>query len=294
MAKDNQVSSVDARERARQMAAKQSKVTKKSNSGWIKATVALLIVAIIAIVAIVMINTRNNTIEDAGPVPSSANQYGGIVITKDGIVKDASAEPSRDANSLQSATASHEPTAGASKEPLPLGVVDSKEAKTNKKPVQLVVFQDYNCIHCAEFEQEYGDTIQKLVDEGKVTLEIRNLTFLDSEYPTDYSARAANAAYSVANQVSTDDFLNWQKEMFTHQGTPQKNDAIIDIASSHGADIKKDMDENTWRPLVKVVTPESSQNGIHSTPSVFADGQLYTSKDFTAWVNGIISAKEKS
>lgn len=286
--------SVDARERARQVAAKQAKTRSKSNGGWIKATVALLIVAIIAIVAVVIFNTKKNEVEDAGPVPSSANQYGGIVLNKDGIVKDASDEPSRDVNSLKSATASYTPTAGATEQPMPLGIQSAEEAKKNKEPVRITIFQDYNCIHCAQFEQENGDQIQKLVDEGKVTLEVRNLTFLDGEYAGQYSARAANAAYSVANQVSTDEFLEWQKEMFSHQGEVLNNDQIIDIAKSHGADIKKDMDDNTWRSLVGVVTPESSQNGIHGTPTVFADGEQFTATDFNTWINDKISAKEKA
>ena len=26
-------------------------------------------------------------------------------------------------------------------------------------------FQDYNCVHCAEFEKKYGEEIQKLVED---------------------------------------------------------------------------------------------------------------------------------
>lgn len=295
MAKDRSVSSADdARERARQVASKQAKSTSKSGSGWIKATVALLVVAIVAIVAIVMVNSKSKEIAESGPVPASANQYGGIVMDKDGIVKDASSESSRDFNSLYSASASATPSGESTAAPVPLGLPDPEKARKESGPVTLTVFQDFNCIHCAQFEQEYGEEIQKLIDEGKIKLEVRNLTFLDAAHPGEYSARAANAAYSVANQVSADDYLNWQREMFTHQGNVLKNDEIIDIASKYGADIKEDMDNNTWRPLVSVVTPESSMNGVSGTPTVYADGQQYTSKDFTGWINKIISEKGKA
>ncbi len=43
-------------------------------------------------------------------------------------------------------------------------------------------------MHCAEFEKKYGEEIQKLVEDGTITLEIRNLTFLDRTSPTAYSA----------------------------------------------------------------------------------------------------------
>lgn len=283
----------DARERARQVASKQAKNTKKG-SGWIKATVALLAVAIIAIVATVIINTNRNKIDDAGPIPESSNVHGGIVMDKTGVKKGSSDEPSRDINSLKSATASHTVTQGAQQTPLPNGIEPADQAKKNGEPVKLVIFQDYNCVHCAEFERQYGDSVQKLVDEGKVTLEIRNLTFLDAESPNKYSARTANAAYSVANQVDTDKFLEYQKEIFSHQGQGGlSNDEIIDIAKKHGADISEDMKNDSWRSLVNVVTQESSQNGISGTPTIFADGQQYTTTDFNAWIDEIIKAKEK-
>ncbi|MFW0179601.1 DsbA family protein [Rothia sp. CCM 9418] len=294
MSKEDSKNSVDPRERARQIAAKQAKLGARSNKRWMQATIALVVVAIIAIVATIFITTKKNTIEDAGPVPESANKYGGIVLTADGIEKGASDEPTRDIKSLYSATASHQATEGAKETPLPLGVQTPEEAAHNGKPVRVTIFQDYNCVHCAEFEKAYGDEIEKLVKEGKITLEIRNLTFLDGEYAGQYSARTAAAAYAVANQVSPEKFLEYQKEIFSHQGKVMKNAEIIDIAKKYGADIKDDMDNNKWRSLVNVVTPESSNNGVSGTPTVYADGQQYTSNDFTTWINGIIEAKQKS
>ncbi len=283
---------VDARERARQVASQQAKASKKSGGGWIKATVLLVAVAIVVIIAMVIVQANRNKIEDAGPVPASSNEFGGIVLTADGIQKDTSDEPSRDINSLNSATASHTVTEGAEETEFPVGLETADQAKDNGEPVHLTIFQDYNCVHCAEFESNYGDTIQQLVEDGKITLEVRNLTFLDASSATEYSARAANAAYSVANQVSTDQFLEYQKEIFSHQGEGGlTNDELIDIASKYGADIKEDMDTNKWRPLVNVVTPESQNGGIIGTPTVFADGQQFTTADFEGWINNLIDEK---
>ena len=296
MAKDNNTST-DARERARQIAAKQAKTQSKSSRRWIQLTILAVVAVIIAIVATVVINNGKNEIADAGPVPSSANQYGGIVLTKDSIQKDTSVEPSRDFNALGSASASYTPTDGATAEPFPLGLQTSEEASKNGEPVRLTIFQDYRCVHCAEFESTYGDQIEQLVLDGKITLEIRNLTFLDAGSATLYSARAANAAYSVANQVSTKDFLEYQKEIFSHQAEGGvTNQELVDIAAKYGADIKDDVNNNTWRPLVSVVNAESAQNGISGTPSVFVDGQYYnaSNQDFIEWVNGIIDAKAKA
>lgn len=287
-------SAEELRERARRIAQKQSKATNGGSAGWVKATVFLVVAAIMVIIGVVVVNSNRGKIEDAGPVPASSNEYGGIVMTADGIVKDASSEPSRDFQSLHTSTASYKPTEGAEDTALPLGISPAEEASKNGKPVRLVVFQDFNCVHCAEFETESGEEIKKLVDEGKVELEIRNLTYLDSQSATKYSARAANAAYAVANQVSADQYLEFQKELFSHQGQGGlKDQEIIDIAAKYGADISADMKNNSWRSLVNVVTAESSANGIQGTPTVFADGQQFTTDDFKAWIDGIIAAKEK-
>ena len=85
-------------------------------------------------------------------------------------------------------------------------------------------------MHCHEFEDQYGEELKKQVQEGNIELEIRNLTFLDQNSPTQYSARTANAAYAVANQVSADKFLDFQKELFSHQGTGDLNNQQIDDA----------------------------------------------------------------
>lgn len=295
MAKDVKPTA-DARERARQIAAKQAKTKSASSRRWIQLTILAVIAAIIAVIAFVVITNNKNEIPEAGPVPASANQYGGIVLTKDGIQQNTSAEPSRDFNTLGTATQSYTPTEGGTESPFPLGLQTSEEAKNNGEPVRVTIFQDYRCVHCAEFESTYGDQIEQMVLDGKITLEIRNLTFLDAGSATLYSARAANAAYSVANQVSTKDFLDYQKEIFSHQAEGGvSNQELVDIAAKYGADIKEDVNNNTWRPLVAVVNAESATNGVAGTPSVFADGEYYgTNEDFITWLTTKIETKEQA
>lgn len=286
--------STDARERARQLAAQQAKKTSKSSTRWIQFTVLGVIALIVAIVAVVIINGNRNQIAEAGPVPSSANQYGGIVLTADGIEQNSSSEESRDSKDLGTSEATYT-AADGSEAKMPLGVALPEEADNNGEPVRLTIFQDYDCIHCAAFETENADTIAALVASGDITLEIRNLTFLDSSSPTFYSARANNVTYSVANQVSTEDFLNFQKEIFTHQGTGGlSNEELVAIAEKYGADVKDDVANNTWRPFVQTVTLESAANGISGTPTVFADGEVFNSTDFNAWITAKIEAKKNA
>ena len=291
--------STDAREKARQIAAQQAKKSpSKASRRWLQLGVLAVVLVIVGIIGFVVVNgNKNNKIAESGPVPASANEYGGIVLTKDGIVKNSSTRETRDFKQLATSTSSVTPMVNgtaAAVNTLPPGVQTAEEAAKNGQPVRVTIFQDYNCVHCAEFETKYGEEIQKLVEDGTITLEIRNLTFLDRSSPTAYSARTAAAAYSVANQVSTSNFLNYQREIFSHQGTgDMNNQQIADIASKYGASIGSDMNEDKWRPFVDVVNAESASNGIQGTPTVFVDGDQYTSNDFSAFLKSKIEAKKK-
>ena len=291
--------SQDAREKARQIAAKQSKRGNVAmNRRWIQLPVLGVVVVIVFVIGFVYINGQNNKVPESGPVPASSNEYGGIVLTKDGIVQNSSTRDTRNYKELGDSNASYTPSANGTPQAgkkLPLGVQSADEASKNGKPVRVTIFQDYNCVHCHEFEDQYGEELKKQVQEGNIELEIRNLTFLDQNSPTQYSARTANAAYAVANQVSADKFLDFQKELFSHQGTGDlNNQQIADIASKYGANIGSDMNDNKWRSLVDVVTAESSKNDIGGTPTVFVDGEQYTSNDFTGFLQGKIDAKKNN
>ena len=53
------------------------------------------------------------------------------------------------------------------------------------------------------------------------------------------------------------------------------------------------INEGKWRPFVDVVNAESAKNGIKGTPTVFVDGDQYTSNDFSAFLKSKIEAKKK-
>ncbi|MBM7051543.1 MULTISPECIES: DsbA family protein [unclassified Rothia (in: high G+C Gram-positive bacteria)] len=276
----------DARAAARAVAAKQAQRNNKAknNRRWLQLAVLAVVAAIVTMIAIVVVNARNSQIADSSSIPESSNDYGGIVLTADGIQKGAATMETRSVHDIKNSDTG-----------LPMGVATAKEASANGEPVHVTVFQDYNCVHCASFEKENNELLKNLIKDGKVTVEYRNVAFLDRSSPTSYSARTANAAYAVANQVNVDQFMDYQAEIFSHQGQGGLNDNIIEeIASKHGADISEALGNNEWRPLVNVVTTETAGNGVQGTPTVYADGQTFNTspEDFEAWINAIIESKQ--
>lgn len=103
--------STDAREKARQIAAQQAKKSpSKANRRWLQLGVLAVVLIIVGIIGFVVVNgNKNNKVAESGPVPASANQYGGIVLTKDGIVQNSSTQQTRDFKQLATSTASVTP-----------------------------------------------------------------------------------------------------------------------------------------------------------------------------------------
>src|SRR6478609_8177403 len=99
---------------------------------------------------------------------------------------------------------------------------------------------DFMCPVCNQFEQAYGPDIQKLVDDGTITLGIHPIAILDrSSQGTNYSTRAANAMYcvSVADGTAAVPFLQAMYENQPKEGsTGLTDDQILQIASGVGVD----------------------------------------------------------
>ncbi|ALU39452.1 disulfide bond formation protein DsbA [Kocuria flava] len=275
-----------ARERARRIADQHARQEKRSRR-LLQIGILALVVVILAVIGVVVAQNRAQQIPEAGPVPASANEWGGTVLTADGIVKDSSEVDQRDLREVPEAPETPDESA------VPPGIVDPAEAEESDGPVEVVIFQDFECVHCADFEAENGDAIAEAVAEGDATVEYRNLNYLDRATPTKYSSRAAAAAYEVANQVSTEQYLAFVEEMFSHQGTGGLEDEqIAEIAAKHGADVEGALEDNAWRPMVNVVSQESLANGIAGTPTVFVDGERLGDQPFQEALDEAVEAKK--
>ncbi len=79
-------------------------------------------------------------------------------------------------------------------------MVTSQDAEPINDAPHLVLYEDYQCPACAQYEGTYGAPTMELVDSGEITLEIRTAYFLDGMLQNDSSERAALAA-AAADQV---------------------------------------------------------------------------------------------
>jgi protein-disulfide isomerase len=258
----------EAREKARQIREEQLKKDKRNKLliGW---GIVVAVVAILAVVALVVTTTmkQNAPAADQGPTPANGNVHGGVTLLANTDV--AKLEPATvDAAAVPDAPQ----TAPASV------VAPGAEAEAGK-PVKVVLYIDFICPICKNFETQYNDQLTSLRNEGKITVEYRPLGFLDSRSSTNYSSRAANAAACVVNE-SPEKYAAFVDSLFANQPAEGSagisDDKLKTMATDIGAkNIDTCIDQKTYRPFVKFTTKEASAVGVTGTPTVLVDGQQW-------------------
>ena len=257
-----------AREKAREIREAQLKKDKRNKLliGW---GIVAAVVAIIVVVALVVTsNIQNNApIADEGPTPANGNVYGGVTLLANTEV--AKTEP---------ATVNVADIPAPAATPPATVTAPGAEAEAGK-PVKVVLYIDFICPVCKNFETQYNETLTSLRNEGKITVEYRPLGFLDTRSTTNYSSRAANAAACVVNE-SPEKYADFVNVLFEKQpaegGAGISDDDLKTMATDIGAkSIETCVDEKTFRPWVKYTTQQAASIGITGTPTVFVEGEQW-------------------
>jgi protein-disulfide isomerase len=153
----------------------------------------------------------------------------------------------------------------------------------------LDTYVDFMCPICGQFESAYGPTIQGLVEDGSITLNIHPISILNRySSGTDYSTRAASAMYAVAAK-HPDLALPFLQALFENQ--PEENstgltdDQLIEIAEQVGAtDVADDITAGTYTQFVDYITPSTpvqpGQSGI-ATPTIAINGEVISNSTLT-------------
>ena len=141
---------------------------------------------------------------------------------------------------------------------------------------------DFMCPICNSFEQAYGSTLQQLVDDGTITLNIHPISILDAQSQgTQYSTRAANAAYCVAvdDPANVSAFVTAMYAQQPTEGTSGLDDATLaTIAKNAGASdaVSSCITDGTYTKFVTAITkktPSQTGSGI-ATPTIAINGTV--------------------
>lgn len=272
-----------AREKAAQMRAAQESATKRK-SLFVKLGVLAAVVVVIALVVTLVVQNNSTKIADAGSVPAGGTASGGILVTSSGTVAEA-AVSSIDITKLKAP--SEQPAT-----PAPTNVTVGAKGD----PINVLLYVDANCVHCAAFESEYSTQLNDWLDKGEITIEYRNLAFLDGNSATRFSSRAANALACVAND-SPASYMSFVTALWGHyeQGE-MKNAELADMAIANGASsaVKSCISDGTYRPFVQYATTAAQYDGVTGTPTVVIQGEVMdlANDDFPTKVEAAIAANK--
>lgn len=270
----------DARTRARQMQAEQQRKDRRRRTAviWGSVLAALLL---IGLVVALMTRGQGDDVATAGPMPAAAGEEGGVTLTSPTTLADPGlGEREVDAAAVQVPEGPVEQ---------PAATAPGTQPRAEGDPAHVVVYADFNCVHCAQFEAQNAALMEGWLADGKATVEYRIVDFLSAPNNQNYSARAANAAYCVAEEAPdkydpfvTDLFGAWEG----HGGKGLSDDEIGQRAEALGADVTDCMEQDTYRPAVAYTTQKAKAAPIQGTPTVYVDGEWYdqsSNPDFAAW-----------
>jgi protein-disulfide isomerase len=113
-------------------------------------------------------------------------------------------------------------------------------------PVQIEIYTEPQCDHCAELQAEFGDEIGRNINLGQLAVTYRFLTFMDDSDGEDYSARVANALFlavgppEAAEQpdvASGPEFQRFVQELWANQdpgGQGPTDEEMEELATKAG------------------------------------------------------------
>ena len=150
-----------------------------------------------------------------------------------------------------------------------------KKDGTDEPKAVLSVYEDFQCPHCADFAKTFGPTLKKLADSGAAAVDYYILAILNKA-SGGYSARAANAAYCVADE-DKEAFTRFQSALFAQQpmegsGTGPDNDSLIETARQAGAGgtVPECINKGVYD---KMVSGLASKTKVTATPTIRLNGE---------------------
>jgi protein-disulfide isomerase len=142
-------------------------------------------------------------------------------------------------------------------------------------PVTVDAYIDFLCPFCRRFEEENGDALDELVDDGTIALVYHPLGFLDRLSTTRYSTRAS-AASGCASDGGR--FRAYLSTLFEHQppegSAGLSDDELVALGVRSGLDqsFGKCVLAGAYIEWAEYVTARALMRGVRGTPTVYVDG----------------------
>lgn len=147
-------------------------------------------------------------------------------------------------------------------------------------PREVIIYEDFHCVHCADLEAASASDLAELAEAGKAYVEYRPVSFL-----TDYSARSANAFKVVLDEAGPDVAKRYHDLLFESYGDAAgsesglDDDTLVSLAVEAGAEegaVRPGIESGAAADWVESATEAATEAGVRATPTVVLDGEVQT------------------
>ena len=162
--------------------------------------------------------------------------------------------------------------------------IKSKNTQPASDVPNVVVYEDSQCPICKDYETQYGNAMLQLVDEGKITLEVRTAYFLDyriKQTPNKKSSQRAAMAAAAADAVGK--YREYHKVVYENQppeGVGYTDQQLrVDFAAKAGitgddlATFQNLYDTKAYADFAKNSNDAMELAGVRGTPTYVVNGK---------------------
>jgi protein-disulfide isomerase len=152
--------------------------------------------------------------------------------------------------------------------------------KASGDPVEVVIYEDFQCPSCRAFEQANGAFLEEAVKKGEISIEFRVISFLDRASQNEYSSRAGSAALCAFENGGGAGYRKVSNLLFANQpeeGTAGPEDPALAETLKQGgvggAAAESCVVKNKFVPYIKESTEASRDAKVQGTPTIRIDGK---------------------
>ncbi len=152
-------------------------------------------------------------------------------------------------------------------------------------PHSLVVYEDFLCPVCAQFEAAAGDQLAELAADGDVRIEYRPFSLLRQ---FSWSHDALNAFFVVQDAAGDEVAREFHDVLYDEQpaeaGPYPSVDELVGLAVRAGAvedDVRPGIESDAMADRVEAANAEAGDAGVDSTPIILLDGEDF--REGSSW-----------
>lgn len=146
------------------------------------------------------------------------------------------------------------------------------------EPVQVELYEDFQCPACAAFEAAFGAELKDRVESGQIEITYRPYSFLDRASLNNYSSRAHNAAICVFEEEGAAGYVQFHEYLYANQppeqtAGPEDEDLVAAAEGLGFSGVEECITDGTHAKRVERAREAGSEAGVTSTPTVFINGE---------------------